>query len=453
MERRDFVRNTAGAAAWSALSASRIMGANDRVAVAIVGCGGRGRMVMREMLRAPNTALSAACDVYASNAARAAQDLSGGEARTLKDFRRVLEMKEIDAVQVATPDHWHALVTVLALQAGKHVYVEKPFALTVREGRAMVEAARRTGRILYPGTQHRSAPHIAEAAQIVQSGAIGDVSLVRVWNSGNIAPNAMSKEPDTDPPPGLDWDFYLGPSPAAPFNRGRFLTTYRVFSDYAGGYITDYGNHRIDSVHQIMNVTTPHTISAVGRRLCPQNAGDIYDLHLVTYQYANFVMEYVASWVNSHGMGGRSPGMQYYGMAGAYNRPHGFAFYGTKAALFVDRIGYETFPEVEPGAPYQTPASGQTDVKYRAQRRSLQGADATSLHARNFIQQVRSGHKGPVDEIAGHRATLTCHLGTIAAKVGRTLHWNEEKEDFENDPEASALLTRNLRKPYGLIQI
>jgi predicted dehydrogenase len=160
---------------------------------------------MREMLRAPNTTLAAACDVFDTNSARAAQDFSAGQAKTVKDFRRLLEMKELDAVQISTPDHWHAIPTVLALEAGKHVYVEKPFALTVREGRAMVEAARRTGRILYPGTQHRSAPHIAEAARMVRNGEIGEVSLVRVWNSGNIAPSVMKKQPDSDPPAGLDW--------------------------------------------------------------------------------------------------------------------------------------------------------------------------------------------------------------------------------------------------------
>ncbi|MGA2742985.1 MAG: hypothetical protein ABSG65_36800, partial [Bryobacteraceae bacterium] len=334
-----------------------------------------------------------------------------------------------------------------------HVYVEKPFALTIREGRAMVEAARRTNRILFPGTQHRSAPHIAEAARIVRSGEIGDVSLVRVWNGGNIAPDIQKKVPDSDPPPGLDWDFYLGPSPQAPFNRMRFLTNYRVFSDYAGGYITDFGNHRVDSVHQIMGASSPHTISAVGRRLCHANAGDIFDLHVVTYQYPGFIMEYAASWVNSYGIGGRSPGMKYYGMRGLYNRPHGFAFYGAKAALFVDRIGYEIFPEVEPGAPYAQAPADESGLKYRAERKAFQGADATAEHAQNFVKQVRIGTKGAVDEMVGHSATAACHLGTIAAKVGRTLHWNPEKEDFENDPEASRLLVRELRKPYDLIRI
>jgi predicted dehydrogenase len=449
MQRREFVAATA----WTALSAARVLGANDRVVVGLVGCGGRGRLVMRGLLQAPGTELAAACDVYDANAERASQDLSGGRAQTLKDFRRLLDMKEVDAVMVSTPDHWHSIVTVLGLEAGKHVYVEKPFALTIREGRAMVEAARRTKRILYPGTQHRSAPHIAEAARMVREGEIGDVSFVRVWNSGNIAPDIQKKVPDSDPPPGLDWDFYLGPSPRAAFNRMRFLTNYRVFSDYAGGYITDYGNHRVDSVHQIMGVSSPHTISAVGRRLCPANAGDIYDLHIATYQYPGFIMEYAASWVNSNGIGGRSPGMKYYGMRGLYNRPHGFAFYGTKAALYVDRIGYEVFPEVEPGPPYGSPAADESGVKYRAQRKALQGADATAEHAQNFVKQVRIGTKGEIDEMVGHTATAACHLGTIAARVGRTLHWNAQKEDFEDDAEASRLLGRDLRHPYDLIRI
>lgn len=150
MERREFVRNTTGAAAWTALSASRILGANDRVMLGIIGCGGRGRTVMREMLRAPGAELAATCDVYDANAARANQDLAGGRAKTAKDFRHLLDMRELDAVQISTPDHWHAIPTVLALEAGKHVYVEKPFALTVREGRAMVEATAALGAFFIP---------------------------------------------------------------------------------------------------------------------------------------------------------------------------------------------------------------------------------------------------------------------------------------------------------------
>jgi len=440
MERREFIKDAAVSAGWTALAADRVLGANDRVVLGLIGSGGRGRYVSTGLLKAPNTEMAAVCDVYDPNAEQGSKALAGGKAKTFRDFRKLLEMREIDAVYVATPDHWHAIPTVLALEAGKHVFVEKPFSLTVREGRAMVEAARRTGKILMPATQHRSAPHIAEAARMVQAGEIGTVNFVRVWNSSNVE-GVYKKVPDSDPPAGLDWDFYLGPSPKAPFNRARFLATYRNFSDYSGGYICDFGNHRIDSVHQIMGVRFPHTISAVGKRIFFDNAGDVFDLHAVLYQYDKFVMEYTLNYTNAFGIGGRYAGQRYYNAMGQYDRPHGFAFYGSKAALYVDRIGYELYTEA--GRP-----RGST-----GERKAVQGADATLEHAQNFTKQVRIGTKGPVDEMTGYTSTATCHLGTIAAKAGRTLHWDAQKEDFVNDREASRLLTRTLRKPFDLIKI
>jgi predicted dehydrogenase len=438
---------SAGAAAWTALSAGKVLGANERVRVALIGCGGRGRLVMRGMLGAPQTELVAACDVYDPHAQQASMDMAGGKAQTFRDFRKLLERSDVDAVLVATPDHWHSIPAVLALEAGKHVLVEKPFALTIKEGRAMVEAAKRTGRILMPATQHRSAPHIAEAARMVQAGQIGEVNLVRAWNSNNNALNPAAKVADSDPPEGLDWDFYLGPSPKAPYNQTRFRN-YRVYYDYSGGYITDFGNHRIDSVHQIMNVQSPLAVSAAGRRIMKNTPGDIFDLHTVTYEYPTFIMEYTANWVNSHGLGGRYEGHNYYNMRGSYDRPHGLAFYGTKGTLMVDRIGWEIYTE-----PERRGAQDPQSAASQGTRKAFQGEDATALHAQNFVKQVRLGHKGEVDEMTGHTSTAACHLGTIAAKVGRRLTWNAAQESFENDAGASALLSRKLRDGYAWIKI
>ena len=276
---------------------------------------------MRGMLAAPDTELAAVCDVYDTNAARASKTLTDGKAKTIKDFRRVLEMKEVDAIYVATPDFWHSNHTVLGLEAGKPVFVEKPFALTIREGRVMVEAAARTKKILMPATQHRSAPHIIEAASMVASGEIGQVGLVRAWNSRNIA------------------------------------------------------------------------------------------------------------------------GMWPHQMAGQYDRPHGFAFYGGKAALYVDRLGWELFPETG----RRGGAAGE--------RKFRQGDDASSLHAQNFVKQIRIGTKGEVDDMSGFRSTSTCHLGTIAARVNHKIQWKEQKDELPNDPAASRLLTRTFRKPYDLIKL
>ena len=184
----------------------------------------------------------------------------------------------------------------------------------------------------------------------------------------------------------------------------------------------------------------PHTISGVGRRIFPDNDGDQFDLHVVQFQFRNFILEYTADYQNAFGLGGGRTGLKYYMTTGPYDRPHGFAFYGSKAALYVDRLGWELFPETKRGAA-------------PAERKSRQGDDASSLHAQSFIKQVRIGTKGEVDDMSGFRSTGTCHLGTIAARVNHTIHWNEQKDEIPNDPAASRLLTRTLRKPYDLIKL
>lgn len=414
-------------------AARRVLGANERVVVGLIGCGGRGRYVARLMREVSGVEFAAVCDVYAPNA-EAARQWAGGNARAYKDFRHLLERKDIDAVIVATPDHWHAIPTVLACQAGKDVYVEKPLAHNIREGRAMVEAARRYNRVVQTGTQHRSAPHFAEVAHIVQSGRLGRVHYVRVWNYSNMFPQGIGREPDGEPPEGLDWDFYLGPAPRVPYNRKRFLGTYRWFWDYAGGTITDFGTHRFDTVHQIMGVEAPFAVSASGGRFALDDAGEMPDVLQVTYEYPGFVLSYEACNLNAHGLGARTPGMKYYQARGEHDRPHGMAFYGTGGALFADRIGYEIYPEQD-----------------RAARKWVQAVDATPDHVRNFIECVRSRARPNADVETGHRSTLVAHLGNIAYKVGRKLRWDAEKETFPDDRQASALLSRAARKPWDLL--
>ncbi len=430
MQRRHFL----GSAAAAAFAAQRIRGANDRIAVGLIGCGGRGRYVAGLMREAHGVEYGAVADVYLANAERA-KEWAGPQAQAYQDFRRLLERKDIDAVHIATPDHWHAAITVLACQAGKDVYVEKPLAHNVREGRAMVEAARRYNRIVQAGTQHRSSPHFREAEKIVQSGALGKVNWVRVWNYTNLYPQGIGHEADSEPPTGLDWDFYLGPAPSVPFNRKRFLVTYRWFWDYSGGYITDFGTHRLDTVHQIMNVTAPRTVTASGGRFSLRDDGEIPDVLQVTYEYPGFVLSYESCLLNGHGVGGRTPGMKYYNARGAEDRPNGMAFYGTNGALYADRVGYEVYPE--PKSPLERTQKNTTD--------------ATRLHTANFIECVRSRQTPAADVETGHRSTTVAHLGNIAFKTGKKLHWNAETEEFIDDGDASKLLARQARKPWDLI--
>src|SRR5438309_2284335 len=278
MKRRQFIKRVAQTAAAlsaaSAVSTERVLGANERVRVGLIGCGGRGLFDAKLMRDVPNVEFVAVCDLYPPHLARASE-WAGTSAKAYKDFRRLLEQQDIDAVLVATPDHWHAIPTVLACQAGKDVYVEKPLAHNIREGRAMVEAARHTHRIVQTGTQQRSSPHYQEVARIIQSGQLGEVRYVRLWNFSNLFPHGMGRQPDSTVPEGLDWDFYLGPGPAVPFNKNRFLQNYRWFWDYAGGTITDFGTHRFDTVHQIMGVEAPLTVVAAGDRFSLNDGGEM----------------------------------------------------------------------------------------------------------------------------------------------------------------------------------
>ncbi len=449
MKRREFIKQTTTAISTTAISSKRILGANDRVVIGIIGCGGRGLDVAQFMSKVPGAEYGAVCDVYAPNAEKAKQELNSS-ARVFGDFRKLLEQKEIDAVHIATPDHWHAITTVMACEAGKDVYVEKPLAHNVKEGRAMVAAARKHKRIVQAGTQHRSAPHYREVERIIQSGELGEVRFVRVWNYSNMAPNGIGSAPDTPAPEGLDWDFYFGPAPKVPFNRARFLGTFRWFWDYAGGTITDFGTHRFDTVHQVMHVEAPKTVSATGGRFSVKDKGEMPDVLQATYEYDGFVLSYEACNINAHGTGGRTPEMNYYGMRDKTDRPNGEAYYGTNGALFCDRIGFEIYPEPLVSARTRRERSKPIEA-YRMEAKRQQSKDATDLHAANFIECVRS-RKPPNAEVEiGHRSTTVPHLGNIAYKIGRKLVWDARKEDIVNDAEASKLLGRKARKPWDLI--
>lgn len=447
MQRRQFnksVVQSAAVATLSAASAARVLGANERVNVGLIGCGVRGMYVARLMRAVPNVAFTAVCDVYEPHAARA-REWAGEGCQSYGDFRKVLDRKDVDAVLIATPDHWHAISAVLACRAGKDVYVEKPLAHNIREGRILVDTARKEKRVVQTGTQHRSAEHYREVERIIQSGELGKVRFVRVWNYRNMYPRGIGRAEDSKPPAGLDWDFYLGPAPEVPFNRNRFLGTFRWFWDYAGGFITDWGTHRFDSVHQAMGEDAPKTVSAVGGRFELMDGAETPDFLQATYEYPSFILSYEACQLNGHGTGGRTPGKSYYRARGETDRPHGEAFYGTNGTLISDRIGFEIYPELESGS-----RSGE-GARYRMKPREVTSRDTTDLHVKNFIECVRSRAKPVADVEIGHRSTIVPHLGNIAYRTGRKIRWDTDKEEILDDPEASALLMRKPRKAWDVI--
>jgi len=436
------------AAGWTAGSYARILGANRRIRLGLIGCGGRGLYDTGFMKELPDVEVAAVCDVWLSLAEKARAS-AGGAAAANQDFREVLARKDIDAVVVATPDHWHAAVTILACEAGKHVYVEKPLAHNVGEGRVMVEAARRTGRIVQVGTQHRSAPHLAEAAEIIRGGELGNVHFVRVWNFANMSPDGIGHAPDGSAPADLDWNMYLGAAPEHPYNRLRHGPTFRWFREYSGGLITDYGTHRFDTVHQIMNATAPLAVSASGGRYVLHDDGDQSDLIQATYEYPGFVMSYEGCLFSAHGLGGRTPGLKYYNARGEFDRPNGMAFYGTNGALFVDRLMWEIYPDLKPAPWLARP--GELSHETRIARRTRQGADATRLHTQAFIEVLRDGRKCPYDVATGHASTTVAHLGNIALSTGRKLRWDAARERFVDDPAADKLLGRAWRGEWAAL--
>lgn len=432
--RRAFLKTVAAGAAGAtlaspAISYARIIGANDRIRLGIIGMGQQARGLLRGFHGEADAEVVAVADVYSVNAEWARQHVP--DVALYGDLRRVIERDDVDGIIVATPDHWHAAATVMATNAGKDVYVEKPTAVAVKESRAMVEAARRNDRVVQVGTQQRSQRHFQEAVELIRSGGLGTVSFVRTWNYGNAYPDGFGNATDTAPPPGLDWEMWLGPAPEVPFNpnrfgvfleaEGRFRTwaTWRYFFDYGGGMMTDWGVHLLDIVHWALGVDHPETVSAVGGKLHIRDNRDTPDTLTATYLYPGFVATYENRQLNGHGIDGRG---------------YGIMFHGTKGTMFIDRGGFEITPERD------------ADIEPTTNRNN----DSPVSHLRRFLDAMRTREEPNSDIEIGHRSTSAAMLGNVAYLSGRTIHWDGAREIVRDDPEANRLLEKPYRKKWAL---
>ena len=357
---------------------------------------------------------------------------------------------------VATPDHWHAIPTVLACQAGKDVYVEKPLAHNIVEGRAMVNAARKHGRVVQTGLQQRSAKHFDTIRKLIADGRIGNVRFVRIWNFKNTSPTKSKTEAritKNTKPAGLDWDMYLGPAPYVAYDKERY-EDFRRFWDYAGGIATNYGTHRFDSFRHAMSLEgqSPKTISAVGRRFEVHDGSEDPDVVQMTFEYDKFVLTYEGCMTNAFGLGFRTPGRPYYRMLGQKDRPHGMAFYGTDGAIFADRLGFELYPELKPG--HRTDRIKREEVRqsmFRTKAADGRSDESTLQHAKNFVECIRSRKKPAADIAEGHASSILPHLGNIACRTGAKIQWDADTERIVNSEKAAGLLGRDARKPWDLI--
>ncbi len=437
INRRDFMKRTTWATvgtslAMTGLSGTRVLGANDKLVIGLIGSGRQGRDNMHHFIR-HGCEVAAVCDVYQPNLEKALQ-AAGGNAKGHKDFREVLDNKDIDAVIVGTPDHWHPLAMVEACKAGKDVYVEKPTSVAIEEGKKMVEAARKYKRVVQVGTWQRSNIHFQKAVQAVQEGLIGKVSFARTWNYSNNYPEGIGNPPDSDPPSGLDWNFWLGPAPQVPFNSNRFgvgdrWSTFRYFYDYANGWLGDWCVHLLDIVHWAMKVDGPHGISASGSKFYLKDNSDTPDTLQVTFEYPNFICTYENRLLNQNSM---------------YNHDYGIEFHGTDGTLFVDRGGFKLHPEKK--------QFNKKDVERTPSMQMDEINDGLADHVANFLECIKTRNRPASDIEIGHRTSSACLLGNVALRTKERIVWDVASQRLvQGSAEAGKLVSREYRAPWKLV--
>ncbi len=425
--RREFLGSSFAAAtmlgsrAWGQEPAKAV-GANDQIVLGFIGVGGMGSGLLDIFRKFPDVQVAAVCDVYEPHRLKA-KSLTDGKADAYDDFRRVLDRKDIDAVVVATPDHWHAIPTILACQAGKDVYCEKPLGYRIAEGRAMVDAAAKAKRITQMGNLIHAGENYRRVVEIVQSGMLGTITKCRCWMASGH--HGLGSPSDGEPPAGCDYDFWLGPAPKRPFNPNRFTFNWRYFWDYAGGTLLDFCCHIVDPVHWAMEVDAPSTVVATGGRYGLKDNAETPDNLEVVYHYNKGDKGFDLVWsqedTSSHGF---------------EKRKQGIMFQGTEATLVCDYNTFEIFTEngekLKPPAPTLPRSPG---------------------HHREFIEGIKTRTPCPCRFEYGHRLTTVGHLGNIALWAGEKLHWDAEKE-VTNHPTANRHLAREVyRAPWSLPKV
>jgi predicted dehydrogenase len=452
LSRRGFVGTlgaTAGAAAIHAgvrpATAARSTGHNDKIRLGLIGAGSRGNQLLDGFFSRDDVVFTAVADVddhHASRTAGRIKDRMGNEPKTMRDYHGLLEGDQVDAVVIATPDHWHAHPTIHACQAGKDVYVEKPVAHNIAEGQAMIRAAQKYGKIVAVGTQQRSSENFQKAVEAVRSGVLGKVFWVQTWNFENISPVGMGTGEPTEPPAHVDYDRWLGPAPKTAFTLNRFHLLFRWYFDYAGGMMSDWGVHLNDIALWALGHNGPRTVSARGGILTTQDDRDTPDTLQVVYTFPDDV---VLTYSMRKGNGLKFNGHDY-----------GILFCGTDGSLMLDRSGHEIIPD-QVTLPYGIRlVKGERTVRQITLEPSEHKAkdDGLPAHLENFIACLRDRTKPLASDITTiHHSTNTTHLGNIAYKLGRTLTWDAGAEKFLHDDEANTHLSRTYRHGYALPEV
>ena len=409
----------------------RMAAPSDKVKIGLIGCNGMGFSDLTAFLKNKECECIAMADIDQSVLDRqkaAAEKLQGTKVQNIyKDWRKLIDNKDVDLVIIGTPDHWHCIQMVAACEAKKDVYVEKPIGMTVEECNVMMRAAQKNNTVVQVGQWQRSDPHWQTAVDYVRSGKLGKIRTVRVFSYQGWCPSIPVK-PDTEAPAGVDYDMWLGPAPARKFNENRFHFTFRWFWDYAGGLMTDWGVHLLDFALFGMDVHTPKSVMAAGGKFgYPDDACETPDTLQTLYEFDDFTV----LWDHAIGIDD-----------GAYGRNHGVGFVGENGTLVVDRAGWEVIPEVV-----------NRVARMEAFRpEKINGPGGLDLHVKNHLECIKSRNRATRAsiEIGSHICKFSA-IGNVAYRTGKKLFW--DGSSFTNDKDANAFLTKEYRQPWALPKV
>ncbi|MCA9111375.1 MAG: Gfo/Idh/MocA family oxidoreductase [Planctomycetaceae bacterium] len=414
VSRRQFLKTSVAASSVFAapwIVPSTCFGANDRVVVGSIGVRNQGSGNLKRFQTA-GCQIGAICDVDTDVQAEALKLVNSGTPKLYGDYRRLLEQQDLDAIVITTPDHWHALMTIHACEAGKDVYCEKPLSLTIAEGRRMVQAARMHERVVQTGSQQRSSHLFRKACELVRNGHIGDLHEVHCGISGVNHPGQLG--PNTDPPANLDYNMWLGPAPERSYNEKRVHYNFRFWWDYSGGQMTNWGAHYLDIAQWGMGTDDTGPIVVEGTATFhPEGFHEVTETCRVTYTYANGVKV----------------------IAGQKQEdiPGGTTFIGSQGRVFVNRKELVTDP---------------VDIAELSLDDAPIKLTSSDDHTQNFLDAIRSREKPICDVEIGHRSATVCHLGNIVCRLGRSIQWDPEAERIVDDEQAHAMTDRVYRAPW-----
>jgi predicted dehydrogenase len=436
--RRDFlaIAGSAGLAAWAAPAVLGAEKSSKQYRTALVGTGWWGMNIVNVAVAAGQSDVVALCDVDENQltpAVAAIEKKIGRSPRRYKDYRELLQKEKPEIVIVATPDHWHPLITIAACGAGAHVYVEKPIGHTLLEGRAMVNAARASQRVVQVGTHRRVSPHNVSGMEFLKSGRAGKIGMVRAFVHYGGGPD--KPRPNEEPPKGLDWDFWCGPAPVRPFNRRIHPRGFRGFLDYANGTLGDWGIHWMDQVLWWAEEQWPKNVFSTGGRPIAgpvvndgrQQTGEAPDHQVAVFQFDSFTLEWEHRQFAANNAEKTDP-----------RQPVGCYFYGTEGTFHMSWLDGWTFYPVNTSKP---------PIHQAAQLDEPDGQNIKNLWA-DFLKCIQTGERPVCDIEAGHRSTSLSLLGMLSLKLGRSVKWDGQKERIPGDEEANKLLRREYREPW-----